>query len=396
MLGLMPLLAVAQADKDNGDLNRDEARNRRIVVFQAGTTDDAKRAAVEAVGGRVKKNLGSINAVAAHLPEGAADSVKTNPNVLRVDEDLIVEAAVVKDSVREHGRVEEHGKPGGAAPAQPAQETPWGIARVKAPEAWSASQGAGVKVCVIDTGIDLDHPDLQANIAGGYNAVNPSKSADDDNGHGSHVAGTIAGLNNSIGVVGVAPQAQLLAVKVLSRNGSGWLSDIIEGLDWCAANGGKVANMSLGSSSDNQSFHDAVTATYNAGVTVVAAAGNSGPCTNCVSYPARYPEVIAVAASDSSDQAAGFSSQGPEVDLIAPGKDVKSTYKGGVYATMSGTSMATPHVSGAAAMKLAQNPTLTPSTLADAMKTNADLLTGLTAEQQGSGMVNCQRLTATP
>lgn len=393
VLCLTPWLASAQQENQE-EFNREEGKSRRIVIFQPGTSDDAKRTAVESAGGQVKKHLGRINAVAAHVPEGSEGNLKSHPSILRVDEDLVVEAFVVKDSVKED-RAEEHGKPGGAY-VQPVQETPWGISRVKAPEAWAMSQGAGVKVCVVDTGIDLDHPDLQTNIVGSFNAITPTKSADDDNGHGTHVAGTIAGLNNAIGVVGVAPQAQLLAVKVLSRTGSGWLSDIIEGLDWCANNGGKVANLSLGSSSDSQSFHDAVTAAVNAGVTVVAAAGNSGPCANCVGYPARYPEAIAVAAANSSDQAASFSSQGPEVDVIAPGKDVRSTYKGGVYAVMSGTSMATPHVSAAAALKLAQNSALTPAALADALKTNADLLTGLTAEQQGSGMINCQRLLSTP
>ncbi|MBI4669758.1 MAG: S8 family peptidase [Elusimicrobia bacterium] len=392
LLGLLLIPVWGFAEPDNDNINRDEAKNRKIVVFQPGTNDETGRAAIENAGGRPGKRLGLINAVAAHFPnEESARNASSNPNVLRVDDDLIVEAAVVKDSVAEEGGPNAHGKGGGTV-TPPAQQTPWGIGRVKAPEAWDSTQGAGVNVCVIDTGIDLTHSDLAANIKAGINTINPNKTAKDDNGHGTHVAGTIAALNNAIGVIGAGPQISLLPVKVLGANGSGWLSDIIEGLDWCASNGGKVANMSLGSSSDNQSFHDAVIAAVNRGVTLVVAAGNNGPCANCVNYPARYPETIAVAASDSSDQFASFSSQGPEVDLIAPGKSVLSTYKGNSYATMSGTSMAAPHVSAAAALKLALNPALTPTALADALKANADPLTGLTPDQQGSGIVNCFRL----
>ena len=397
MIGLGLVSAVAFAEpKDDDNINRDEAKNRKIVVFQAGTDEGTKKNAVESRGGKVNKHLGSINATAASFAnDNDARAMQAAPGVVRVEDDLIVEAMVVKDA--DYNETDAKGKSSGSpAPSQPAQTTPWGITRVKAPDAWAASQGIGVNVCVIDTGIDLSHPDLQENIKGGYNAINPAKSANDDNGHGTHVAGTIASVNNTIGVVGVAPKVNLLAVKVLGRNGSGWISDIIEGIDWCVKNGGKAGNMSLGSSSDSQSLHDAVIAAYNAGLTLVAAAGNSGPCNNCVGYPARYGEVIAVSAGDSTDQFAGFSSQGPEVDVIAPGKSVFSTYKGGNYATLSGTSMATPHVSGAVALKLAMNPALTPAAVADALKTNADPLPGLTTDQQGSGMVNAQKLVLTP
>jgi len=197
----------------------------------------------------------------------------------------------------------------------------------------------------------LTHPDLKTNIKGGYNAIYPTKSANDDNGHGTHVAGTIAALNNTIGVVGVGPQINLYAVKVLDRRGSGYLSDVIEGLDWAAANGIQVVNMSLGTSSNVLSFHDAVVRAKAAGVTLVAAAGNSG---GTVSYPAAYPEVIAVSATDNTNTIASWSSRGLEVDLAAPGVSIFSTYKGSSYATLSGTSMASPHVAGAAAVLLTQ------------------------------------------
>jgi len=194
----------------------------------------------------------------------------------------------------------------------PAQQIPWGVNRIDAELAWPQNTGQGVKVAVLDTGIDLSHPDLLANIKGGYNAIKPNKSPADDNGHGTHVAGIIAAVNDNIGVVGVAPQAELYAVKVLSANGSGYLSDIIEGLEWCITNNMQVINMSLGTSSEVQSFHDAVIKVYNAGIVMVAAAGNSGPGDNTVEYPAKYEEVIAVSATSDNDAIASFSSRGPD------------------------------------------------------------------------------------
>ena len=173
----------------------------------------------------------------------------------------------------------------------------------------------------------------------------------------------------------------------------GFLSDVIEGLEWSAQNGMRAANMSLGSSSDNTSFREAIAAAYAAGIVLVAAAGNSSG--GAVSYPARYSEVIAVSASDSADQFAGFSSQGPEVDLIAPGVNIFSTYKGKDYANLSGTSMAAPHVTGAAALKIFQNPALTPDQITSVLKGSADSL-GLSTDQQGSGILNCQRLVSAP
>jgi subtilisin len=264
--------------------------------------------------------------------KGEVELLKSG-KVLRIDSDVEVYAL---ENVRIKG-----------AKPQPAQTLTWNIDRVDAEISWAISTGDPVKVGVIDTGIDLKHPDLQANIKGGYNAINSLKSPNDDNGHGTHVAGIIAALNNSIGVVGVGPNIDLYAIKVLNASGSGYLSDVIEGLDWAVTNGMQVVNMSLGTSQDVQSFHEAILNAYNAGVVIVAAAGNSG---GAVFFPAAYPEVIAVSATYQNNQIASFSSRGPEVDLAAPGVSIYSTYKGQSYATLSGTSMAAPHVTGAAAL----------------------------------------------
>jgi subtilisin family serine protease len=229
------------------------------------------------------------------------------------------------------------------------------VDRIDAEFAWAEGYtGEGTKVAVIDTGIDYTHPDLIANYKGGKDFVNKDDLPMDDNGHGTHVAGIIAACNNNdIGVVGVAPNASLYAVKVLDATGSGYYSDIIAGIEWCI---GKVdiANMSLGGTYDSPSLHAACD-TAAEHILLVAAAGNSGNRAgrgDNVNYPARYDTVIAVAATDSSDNRASFSSTGPPLDIAAPGVSIYSTYKGGGYATMSGTSMAAPHVAGTLALLL--------------------------------------------
>lgn len=313
-----------------------QSLERKIVVFEGNVLNEGARAAlVKKFGGTEVKNLKLINGKAVLLPPKTAAALVKIKGVKRVDDDVMVEAL-------------------GKTPAvPPAQSLPWGVDRIEADLVWGTSIGVGVKVAVVDTGIDLTHPDLAANIKGGYNAINPLKSANDDNGHGTHVAGIIAATNNKIGVVGVGPQINLYAVKVLGRSGSGYLSDIIEGLDWAVGNSMQVVNMSLGTSSNVQSFHDAVIHAKAAGITFVAAAGNSG---GSVGYPAAYPEVIAVSATDKNNVIASWSSRGLEVDLAAPGVNIYSTYKGQTYATLSGTSMASPHVAGVAALVLTTIP----------------------------------------
>lgn len=356
------------------------SQNRKIVVFDETVNEPAREALINQFGGTIEKNLPLIDGAAVLLPPQADEALGQIPGVIRVDDDIKVFAVA--------------GPPvtaGKTPPPQPPEELPWGVNRIDADLAWATSTGTGVKVAILDTGIDIDHPDLVANIKGGVNTINPSKSFNDDNGHGTHVAGIAAAVDNDIGVIGVAPQAHLYGIKVLNKAGWGWLSDIIEGLQWSIDNGMKVANMSFGSSSDNQSFHDAITAAYNAGITLVAAAGNSGPGDNTVNYPAKYSEVIAVSATNSSDGQPDWSSRGPEVDLAAPGASIKSTYKGDTYATLSGTSMAAPHVTGTAALVLAKNSALTPAEVTNILKTTAEKLSGLTDNQQGAGLVDAEK-----
>ena len=324
---------------------------RKIVVFKSGVLNANEREfLIEKLGGVKIKDLSLIEGKAVLLTPEAENTLSKLPGVLRIDDDVEVFALenFEKPSLLKHsGRIQRVKPRIQRVKPQPAQTITWNVDRVDAEISWSISTGDPVKVGVIDTGIDLKHPDLKENIKGGYNAINPSKSPNDDNGHGTHVAGIIAALNNNIGVVGVGPKIDLYAIKVLNASGSGYLSDVIEGLQWAVSNGMQVVNMSLGTSQDVQSFHDAILSAYEAGVTIVAAAGNTG---GSVIYPAAYPEVIAVSATDENDQIASFSSRGPEIDLAAPGVSIYSTYKGSTYKTLSGTSMAAPHVAGAAAL----------------------------------------------
>lgn len=279
--------------------------------------------------------------------------------------------------------------------AQRKEET-WGINRVHAPAAWPLTQGKGVKVAVIDTGIDTSHPELSGSVDGGYSAISKTENPSDyqdDNGHGSHVAGTIAAHRDGKGVVGVAPKARLYAVKVLDADGSGNLSDVIDGIVWAAKNHMDVANMSLGAPVDSEAMKRAVRFARGSGVVIVAAAGNSG---GSVGFPGAYEDTIAVAASDYNDKLASFSSRGPQVDFIAPGVDVLSAKMGGGFASYSGTSMAAPHVAGLAALAVSQGyvglngPD---GVFAQLKKAATPLATeGLTVEMQGAGMIDAGKL----
>lgn len=363
-----------EAPIDEPDITKDN--KRKIVVYKESLADDAK---VNICGqyGQFVKNLNIVNASVVIVADDVQlQALKDNPAVLRVDDDAVFQAV---------------GKPQPAPTVVPAQTIPWGISRMKANQAWTYSRGTNVKVAVIDTGISLTHPDLK--VYGGVNTITSTKTANDDNGHGTHCAGIIAALNNTAGVVGIGPEIQLYAVKVLNSRGSGWVSDIIEGIQWAVANNMQVANMSLGGTSDNQSYHDAIIAAYNAGLTIVAAAGNES---TGVIYPAKYPETLAVSASDQSDKLATFSNYGPEVDFIAPGVSIYSTYKGTSYYTASGTSMATPHVTACVALKIALSGPLSPAQVKAALTASAVPLMNLTTDQQGAGMIDCYTLVTTP
>ncbi len=239
-----------------------------------------------------------------------------------------------------------------------ADDTPeridWAGSILGIPDVWRLTQGEGVKVAILDTGIDLDHPDLKDAIVDSKDFT--GDGVEDLNGHGSHCAGIVGARLNGVGFVGVAPKSELLIGKVLNNKGSGSLPWAAEGIYWAVDKGADIISMSLGASMSHPSVFKAVQFALFYGKVVICAAGNEGKLfTNSIGYPGRYGGVITIASHDSNGNPSGFSSNGGEVDFMAPGSKIWSTYMNGEYATLSGTSMATPFVAGLAALILSKH-----------------------------------------
>jgi subtilisin len=370
--------------------------DRYIVELHAGAPVDA---VARGHGVAPRARFGIINGFVAHMSHAAASALSHDPRVRRVSPDLVVRA-YAKPSSPPGKNKNSPSAGGGEIPSCPtplpvtAEQVPVGVTRIGAPDAWtSAITRSDVKVAVIDTGIDICHPDLAANYLAGINYIDSSQPPRDDNGHGTHVSGIIAAARNDTGVVGVAPKAKLLVAKVLDATGSGSLSSIVTALDWAVQNGARVVNLSLGAADFwcNLGLCGAgpeCTAISNAvahGVVVVVAAGNSAD--EALFYtPSNCQDSLTVSALDASTgQFAAFSNHSiyfrdvdgdgaftindyPIVDLVAPGVNVLSTMPTydvtlttvyGIsknYGVLSGTSMAAPHVAGAAALYLSGNP----------------------------------------
>jgi subtilisin family serine protease len=226
----------------------------------------------------------------------------------------------------------------------------WEIIKFNIKNLWPKSSGSGVKVAVIDTGCDLDHPDLKGSLIKGKNFVEKNQDPMDRNGHGSHVAGTIAADNNGYGMVGIAPDAKIIPVKSLGDNGSGDINNVIDGILWSVDNGADIITMSLGSQFSSARLLQAVRYADSKGCCVFCAAGNSGPSVD-IMYPAKYAQTISIGAIDRNLNRTSFSCSGNSLDFLAPGQDIFSCVPGG-YAMMSGTSMSNPFVAGYAALYL--------------------------------------------
>ena len=309
-----------------------------IVVFDESVDEISKNTIIEDSGGIVTKDLNIINAKLAILPKDRIKEIEAKVGVIRIDIDGYIQLDPLKVI---------------SSVIQSSQIVPWGIEKIGA-ENLGKIVIREVRIAVMDTGIDLEHPDLKDNIAGGVNIPDPAFSLMDINGHGTHVAGIISATNNEIGVLGVAPKSQLYAIKIFRTDNSqtfAYYSDIISGLEWCINNGIQVVNMSFGSSVDNPSLHNAIVKVRNAGILLVASAGDKGSSEPI--YPAAYPEVISVSAVDALDNKAKWSNYGYSIDLVAPGVDILSTYLDGEYVRFSGTDTATPHVTGVLALALA-------------------------------------------
>jgi subtilisin family serine protease len=235
-----------------------------------------------------------------------------------------------------------------------AQKAGWGITTFNIPKLWEKTQGEGVKVAVLDTGVQASHHDLNINVLPGINLIERNKEPYDVNAHGTHCAGVIAAQNNEIGIVGVAPKCQIIPVKILDDKGSGRMDIVAKGIRWAVDNGADLISMSLGCPFPVQEVRKAIQYAVNYKVPVFCAAGNAGNKTPLY-YPAAYPETISVGAADSSLTLADFSNVDKGLDFIAPGVEILSTVPDNWYAVMNGTSMATPWLVGIAALILSHN-----------------------------------------
>ncbi len=377
------LLGLAAFDRRSRRLTG-ARRRRKLVVFRQDMGVNSCHSVLGECHLHPVKHLPLAHAMAIDLDDSDEDSVvrlRNHRGIMRIDDDITVRIAPHRLSLR------------AMAPDNRrfTQIPSWGWEKIGA-EAARRKSLSPVRVAVIDTGIAYSHPDLGAKVAGGVNTIDPSSDFNDDNGHGTHVAGILAALDNEIGVVGVAPNAELYAVKVLDSSGSGNLSDLIEGLQWCIDNDIHLVNLSLSSEDTNDTFREVVSEVHRQGVTMVCASGNNGP-DGQINYPSRYPEPISVAATTETDTIADFSSRGPEVDIAAPGADIPSTWLRGGYRSLSGTSMAAPFVTGAAALIMGTNPQASPNRVRSLLNRSAVPLQAVTRDAQGSGVLNVGRLS---
>ena len=285
------------------------------------------------LGGQVKEIISGIGVQVVTVPKGQAmekaNAYSSNARVIYAESDFVAEAI--------------------GNPDDPRFGSQWGMVKVEAPQAWDVTTGSpNTNIAVLDTGVDLDHPDLVDKIVSPIN-FSSSPTADDVHGHGTHVAGVAAAMtDNGVGVAGLGYSSKIMNVKVLGDTGSGAYSWIVAGIIWAVDNGADIINMSLGGSSPSLTVEDAINYAWSKGVVVVAAAGNNGDTTPL--YPAYYTNCIAVAATDSLDRLASWSNYGEWVDMAAPGVGIYSTLKNNGYGYKSGTSMASPHVAGLAAL----------------------------------------------
>lgn len=301
---------------------------QRVII---GFKDEIKEEIVKKKKGEILDKAKTLPILTATVPTNEIENLKSNPTIEFVEADFMF--ATLEQTIG------------------------WGPPAINAPNSWGEDiTGKKVKIGIIDTGI-APHNDLL--ISGGKSFVDYTKSFIDDNGHGTHIAGIIGAKNNKTGIIGIAPDSQIYSIKVLDSNGEGYLSDIIAGIDWAITNKMDIINLSLGSPHSSSALQDVVDKAYKNGILITGAAGNLGSQTSdTINYPAKYSSVIAVGAVNSLKKWSDFSSIGNTLEVVAPGNEINSTYLSNSFSTQSGTSMATPFVSGILALYKEKYPTL--------------------------------------
>jgi subtilisin family serine protease len=317
---------------------------RFIVTFDQETELPPILDELEAEGVQILDRLDIISGISCYLNEEQMELIQALPSVRYIEPDL--ELYMLEAEPPEPLFVRDHNM----APAS--ENIDWGVRRISAPEAWEGATGKDVRVGVIDTGIATAHPDVRGAVVGGFNAVDGG-SYEDDNNHGTYVASVLAARRNGVGIVGVAPDALLYAIKVLNSGGRGYISDVIEGCQWALKEGLPVVNMSLGSGYKSTAMREAMAIAASRGMSAIAAAGNEGE--RGIFFPARNDVAICVGASGMDDQRVSWSNYGPALKgngVLAPGDWILAAGKDGGWRKVSGTSIAAPHVTGIIALLL--------------------------------------------
>jgi subtilisin len=350
-----------------------QTKQSYIVVFQNKINEDL----IKHFGGSVESRLESIHAVSTLLTEDSARRLSESPNIRFIEEDKKIESE------------EQYINPYLSTIGYPS------VSNLTS----NYYSGKGIRVGVLDTGIDKDHEDLK--VTGGVSFVSSATSYDDDNGHGTHVAGIIAGQDNDFGVKGIAPNVQLYAIKVLDKSGSGHHSQIIDGIEWAVQNDLDIINLSLSSEEGSKSLKLAVDEAYKKGVHIVAASGNHLNNTFSedqeVMYPAKYESVVAVGAIDQSNKHPKFSGSGPELEIVAPGVNIYSTFMNNTYESHTGTSMATPYVTAIYALYKEAYPNLSASALREKINKQAKDIGAVGRDvNYGYGIIQAPKLVQKP
>lgn len=369
--------------------------SRKIITLKSQKSYEAYTLELKRYGITPYKQVGSAKMLCCHIKGGdeVLRHLKNHPSVHTIETDAKVKAHKLMITPSHSSYETETDTVPQEATFRSFSQVLWGVGRICAHKTWERARGKGVKVAILDTGIS-PHPNLE--IAGGVNIMQKEGSFHDNNGHGTHVAGIVAAIGKDGMPYGVAPEVELYAVKALDKDGEGYVSDIIEGLEWCILNRINVVNMSLGLPTTNAVLHSMVEQTYRKGIVMVASVGNNGKNNNKIDFPARYAEVIAVAATEKGDQIALYSSRGKGIHVSAPGSDIFSTnYKGG-FISRSGTSMAAAHVAGTVALLLAKQPKLSPRLARHTLMRTATLLKRVKQSAQGAGLISAYHALSSP